>query len=49
LCGAGAGDLYVRLGFRFRDGEKCGDHDPRIYLARVDALKTEFRRLAARE
>jgi hypothetical protein len=49
LCGAGAGDLYVRLGFRFLDGEKCGDHDSRIYLARVDALKTEFRRLAARE
>jgi hypothetical protein len=49
LCGAGAGDLYVRLGFRFFDGEKCGDHDPRIYLARVDALRTEFRRLAARE
>ena len=49
LCGAGAGDLYVRLGFHFRDGEKCGDHDPRIYLARVDALKSEFTRLAARE
>jgi hypothetical protein len=49
LCGAGAGDLYVRLGFRFFDGEKCGDHDPRVYLARVDALKAEFRRLADRE
>ena len=49
LCGAGAGDLYVRRGFRFFDGEKCGDHDPRLYLARVDALKTEFTRLAARE
>jgi hypothetical protein len=49
LCGAGAGDLYVRLGFRFLDGEKCGDHDPRIYLARVDALKSEFGRLGARE
>ena len=49
LCGAGAGDLYARLGFRFLDGEKCGDHDPRMYLARVDALKAEFRRLAARE
>jgi hypothetical protein len=49
LCGAGAGDLYVRLGFRFLVGQKCGDHDPRTYLARVDALKTEFRQLAARE
>jgi hypothetical protein len=49
LCGAGAGDLYVRLGFRFLDREKCGDHDPRLYLAHVDALKTEFGRLAARE
>jgi hypothetical protein len=49
LCGAGAGDLYVRLGFRFLVGQKCADHDPRTYLARVDALKTEFRQLAARE
>jgi hypothetical protein len=49
LCGAGAGDLYVRLGFRFLDGAKCGDHDPRTYLARVDALKADFRRRAARE
>ena len=42
LCGTGAGDLYARRGFRFVDGRRCGDHDPRAYLARVDALKNEF-------
>jgi hypothetical protein len=46
LCGAAAGDRYVRSGFRFPEGERCGDHDPRVYLARVDALQSEFRRLA---
>ncbi len=49
LCGAGAGDFYVRHGFRFVDGQRCGAHDPRIYLAQVDALKAEFTHLAARE
>ena len=28
LCGAGAGDGYARRGFRFRGGQRCGDHDP---------------------
>jgi hypothetical protein len=46
LCGAAAGEQYARLGFRFPDGEKCGDHDPRVYLARIDALQAEFKRLA---
>lgn len=49
LCGAGAGDLYARRGFRFADGQLCGEHDPRLYLARIDALKAEFTRVAARE
>jgi len=47
LCGDGAGDRYARRGFRFRDGQRCGDHDARRYLARVNALKREFARLAA--
>jgi hypothetical protein len=47
LCGDGAGDGYARRGFRFRGGQRCGDHDARRYLARVNALKREFARLAA--
>jgi hypothetical protein len=49
LCGAGAGDGYARRGFRFQRGQRCGDHDPRHYLARVNTLKRQFARLAAAE
>jgi len=45
----GGRSICTRLGFHFLDGAKCGDHDLRTYLARVDALKADFRRLAARE
>jgi hypothetical protein len=47
LCGDGAGDGYARRGFRFRGGQRCGDHDPGRYLAQVNALKRQFARLAA--
>jgi hypothetical protein len=47
LCGDGAGDEYARRGFRFRGGQRCGDHDPRRYLAEVNAFKRQFARLAA--
>jgi hypothetical protein len=47
LCGGGAADGYARRGFRFTRGQRCGDHDPRGYLARVNALKRQFARLAA--
>jgi hypothetical protein len=46
LCGGGAGDGYARQGFRFRVGQRCGDHDPRLYLAQVNALKRQFARMA---
>ena len=49
LCGDGAGDRYAGQGFRFRPGQRCGDHDPRRYLAQVNALKRQFARLAAAE
>jgi Transglycosylase SLT domain len=49
LCGAGAADLYARRGFRFSAGQRCGEHDPREYLARVDSYSREFSRLEARE
>ena len=47
LCGDGAGDGYARRGFRFTRGQRCGDHDPRRYLAQVNALKRQFTRLGA--
>lgn len=47
LCGAGAGDAYVRRGFRFTPGQRCGDHDAAAYLARVNLIKWQFQRMAA--
>ena len=46
LCGAGAGDDYARRGFRLIDGQRCGDHDVRVYLAQINAMKAAFDRLA---
>ncbi|HEY4974721.1 MAG TPA: hypothetical protein VII41_13995, partial [Steroidobacteraceae bacterium] len=46
LCGAGAGDEFARRGFHLPEGQHCGDQDVRAYLARVNAMKTEFDRLA---
>ncbi len=48
LCGAGAALGYAQRGFRFRAGQRCGDHDPREYLRRVDEMQALFARLAAR-
>jgi hypothetical protein len=47
LCGAGGAESYARHGFRFGAGERCGDHDPRVYLKRVDAMSRVFAQLAA--
>jgi len=49
LCGAGAAAAYVQRGFRFADGERCGAHDPREYLRRVDEMHGVFTRLANAE
>lgn len=46
LCGAGAGDAYARRGLRLTVGQRCGDHDVRAYLARVNAMRRLFMRLA---
>lgn len=46
LCGARAGAEYAVHGFRVSAGQRCGDHDLREYLGRVNALKREFGRLA---
>jgi hypothetical protein len=47
LCGSGAGRVFARSGFRFSRSQRCGDHDARRYLARVNAVKRQFTRLAA--
>ena len=47
LCGAGAGDEFARHGFQLQPGQRCGDHEVRAYLARIDAMKAVFDRLAA--
>ena len=47
LCGAGVAAGYARRGFRFADGQRCGDHDPREYLRRVDEMRAVFARLEA--
>jgi hypothetical protein len=47
LCGAGTGGSYARRGFRLTASQRCGDHDVSSYLARVNAMKRHFARLAA--
>jgi hypothetical protein len=42
LCGAGAGDAYARRGLRLLPGERCGDHEARDYVARVDGMIRVF-------
>ncbi len=46
LCGAGMGETYVKGGFRLTPGQRCGDHDVREYLGRVNGMKRLFARLA---
>lgn len=47
LCGAGAGDLYAHRGLRLTQGQKCGDHEARVYVRRVNVMEHVFGRLAA--
>jgi hypothetical protein len=49
LCGAGAGDAYLRRGFQLTAGQRCGAHDVSRYLAQINAMKRQFARLAAAE
>jgi hypothetical protein len=49
LCGAGAGDLYVRHGMRLSEGQRCGDHDAREYIERVDQARRMFHAFGAEE
>jgi hypothetical protein len=47
LCGAGPATAFARRKFQMMDGERCGDHSVAAYLARVNAMKRRFQRLAA--
>jgi hypothetical protein len=47
LCGAGAGERYARRGLRLVAHQRCGDHDVRAYVNRVQGMKGVFLRLGA--
>jgi hypothetical protein len=47
LCGAGPATAFARRNFQMMAGERCGDHLVAAYLARVNAMKRQFLRLAA--
>jgi Transglycosylase SLT domain len=47
LCGAGPALGFVRRGFQLVAGERCGDHLVAAYLAKINAMKKQFVRLAA--
>jgi len=49
LCGAGAAAAYAERGFRFAPEQRCGDHDPREYLRRIDEMRAVFTQLAQAE
>lgn len=47
LCGAGPATAFARRKFQMISGERCGDHLVASYVARVNAVKRQFQRLAA--
>ena len=47
LCGAGPAGAFVRRGFQMMADERCGDHSVAAYVAKVNAMKRQFLRLAA--
>ncbi len=49
LCGAGPATAFARRHFQMMAGERCGDHLVAGYLARVNAMKRQFQRLAAED
>jgi hypothetical protein len=42
LCGAGAGDAFVRRGLELEEGQRCGDHDAKNYITRVRDMRRVF-------
>src|SRR5262245_31186080 len=49
LCGAGVARSFARNGFHLAAGQRCGDHSAAQYLASVNTMMRQFRRLAAKE
>ena len=49
LCGAGPAAAFMRRGFQIVASERCGDHLVAAYLAKVNAMKRQFLRLAAND
>ncbi len=47
LCGGGPATAFARRKFQLIADERCGDHSVAAYVARVNAMKREFSRLAA--
>jgi hypothetical protein len=47
LCGGGPATAFARRRFQMLAGERCGDHLVAAYVARVNAMKRQFLRLAA--
>lgn len=45
LCGAGAGHDFALRRFRLKLHQRCGDHDVRAYLTRVELVKQQFVKL----
>ena len=49
LCGAGAGERHARRGLRITSGQRCGDHNVRNYVAKVEKMRRGFASLSQRE
>lgn len=47
LCGAGPARAFARRGFRLLPGERCGDHEAAVYLAKANTMKRLFAKMAA--
>lgn len=47
LCGAGAGHDFVKRKYRLTTHQRCGDHDVRIYLRKIQTLTQQFTSLKA--
>ena len=48
LCGAGFGRTYVSRNFRLAVRQRCGDHDVRTYLRKIQTLTRQFAFLKTR-
>ena len=46
--GASTGEGYAIRGFRLIDGQRCDDHEVRVYLPHLTAMRRVFDRLAVR-